>query len=71
MDPEAALAFLSAYRPRFLCITCLSAMMQTEPALVLESLGPAIASGRVESAQRPCLNCERTGTAMRVRPPTI
>jgi hypothetical protein len=50
-------AFLVAYKPKFICLACLSQVTAREPTDVKTIVGALLATRRAESQAAECLNC--------------
>ena len=60
-------AFLAAYKPKFICLPCLSQVTEREPSDVRRAVDALLAEGRAESRAGECLNCNATAFVVRRR----
>jgi hypothetical protein len=60
-------AFLTAYRPKFICLPCLSQVTAREPFDVRSVVDALLAERRAESQAAECLNCNATAFVVRRR----
>jgi hypothetical protein len=60
-------AFLSAYRPRFICLPCLAAVTSREDVDVRVTVDTLVAEHRAETAVAECLNCNVKAFVVRRR----
>jgi hypothetical protein len=60
-------AFLSAYRPKFICLPCLSAVTARDADDVRRAVDALLAERRAETQAAECLNCNTTAFVVRRR----
>jgi hypothetical protein len=60
-------AFLVAYKPKFICLPCLSQVTAREPSDVKRAVDALLAERRAESKAAECLNCNTTALVVRRR----
>jgi hypothetical protein len=60
-------AFLAAYRPKFICLACLSQVTAREPTDVKRAVDALLAERRAETQAAECLNCNATAFVVRRR----
>jgi hypothetical protein len=60
-------AFLSAFPPRFICLSCLRQATSRKLADVQRALNRLLAERRIEARVEECLNCNSIGLALRRR----
>ncbi|HEU4367826.1 MAG TPA: hypothetical protein VFV05_06285 [Methylomirabilota bacterium] len=60
-------AFLGAYRPKFICLSCLSQVTAREPSDVKRAVDLLLTERRAESQVAECLNCNATAFVVRCR----
>jgi hypothetical protein len=60
-------AFLVAYRPKFICLSCLSQVTAREPSDVKSAVDELLATRRAESQVAECLNCNIISFVVRRR----
>ena len=60
-------AFLDAYRPRFICLSCLVVVTARTPPDVKQAIDLLLAERRAESQVGECLNCNATAFVVRRR----
>jgi hypothetical protein len=60
-------AFLAAYKPKFICLACLSQVTAREPSDVRSVVDALLAERRAESQAAECLNCNAMAFVMRLR----
>jgi hypothetical protein len=60
-------AFLAAYKPKFICLSCLSRMTEREASDVKRAVDALCAERRAESSVAECLNCNVTAFVVRRR----
>jgi hypothetical protein len=60
-------AFLAAYKPKFICLPCLSTVTAREPADVKQAVTLLLAERRAETQVAECLNCNVTAFVVRRR----
>jgi hypothetical protein len=61
--------FLTAYRPKFICIACLSAVTQREERDVRNTVMTLLTERRAETEIGECLNCNTMTFVVRRRVP--
>jgi hypothetical protein len=59
--------FLSAYTPRFICLTCLGAVTGRDEADVRSTVQTLLAERRAETHVGECLNCNVAAFVVRSR----
>jgi len=60
-------AFLAAYKPKFICLSCLGEVTAREPADVKRAVDTLLAERRAETQVAECLNCNVTAFVVRRR----
>ena len=60
-------AFLAAYKPKFICLPCLSQVTAREPSDVRRVVDVLLSERRAESQAGECLNCSATAFVVRRR----
>ena len=65
----ALLTLLSAYTPAFICLACLTTILERDPSVVSDVVTEHIRNGDLEARDsRECMNCNRKAFAVRVKP---
>ena len=65
----ALLTLLSAYTPAFICLACLTTILERDRAVVSDVVTEHIRNGELEARNaRECMNCNRKAFAVRVKP---
>jgi hypothetical protein len=60
-------AFLTAYRPKFICLKCLATVTQRDEDDVRNTVMTLLAERRAETQTSECLNCNATAFVVRRR----
>ena len=60
-------AFLEAYKPKYICLACLSQVTAREAADVKTTVETLLATRRAESRVAECLNCNAMAFVVRRR----
>jgi hypothetical protein len=58
-------AFLTAYKPKFICLPCLSDVTARPPLDVKAAVDALLAERRAETQVAECLNCNATALVVR------
>jgi hypothetical protein len=60
-------AFLAAYKPKFICLPCLSAVTEREAEDVKQAVDALLTERRAETQAAECLNCNTMAFVVRRR----
>jgi hypothetical protein len=65
--PVELYAFLTAYRPKAICLSCLCTVTERAEDDVWQTITTLLTEGRVEAEIAECLNCSATTFVVRRR----